>query len=421
MSTSLAHRLRLMTLLLTPLLIAASPLHAEGTSLATRSTLTGDWNGTRTRLEERGITLAFVTTTEIMRNVSGGADCGTAQLDNEDLQLTVDAEKLVGWPGAQLFVYGLRNGGHSPSEYAGDLQAVSNIDAPSTTKLFEAWLDQSFGEPLSVRAGLYNVNSEFDAKDNAKAFLNSSHGIGREWSQAGLNGPSIFPTTSLTARVRYDGAHGGYALAMVADGVPGEPGNPYGTHLHLSRDDGALLATEWGWASPADDAGVRRVRAGAGAWRFTNAFDHLCDVDASGAPISIRGNRGAYAFVEGTLWRDAARRVAGYARGGVADARVNTVGSLFAGGLVGDGWVPFRSNDRVALGVAIAAHGTDSRLDMVEHGSAPASEIAWELTWQAKVTPWLMLQPDVQIVRNPGADASRRTATLFGLRTVVAY
>jgi carbohydrate-selective porin OprB len=32
-----------------------------------------------------------------------------------------------------------------------------------------------------------------------------------------------------------------------------------------------------------------------------------------------------------------------------------------------------------------------------------------------------MLQPDLQIVRNPGADASRRTATVFGLRTVVAY
>lgn len=403
------------------LFLVATLAHAESGSLATRSTLTGDWNGARSRLEERGVSLAFVTTTEIMRNVSGGTDCGTAQLDNEDLQLTLDADKLVGWPGAQMFVYVLRNGGGSPSEYAGDLQAVSNIDAPSTTKLFEAWLDQSFGEHVSVRAGLYNVNSEFDAKDNAKPFLNSSHGIGREWSQAGLNGPSIFPTTSLTARVRYEAGNGTYGLAMVADGVPGEPGNPYGTHVHLSRDDGALLATEWGWASPADDAGVRRLRAAAGVWRFTNAFDHLCDVDATGAPVSIRGNRGVYAFVEGTVWREGARRLSGYARTGVADARVNTVGSLFAGGLVGDGWVPFRAGDRVALGVAMASHGTDSRLDMVEHGGSPASEIAWELTWQAKVTPWLMLQPDVQIVRNPGADASRRTATLFGLRTVVAY
>ncbi len=403
------------------LLLVASLAHAESGSLATRSTLTGDWNGVRSRLEERGVSLAFVTTTEIMRNVSGGTDCGTAQLDNEDLQLTLDADKLVGWPGAQMFVYVLRNGGGSPSEYAGDLQAVSNIDAPSTTKLFEAWLDQSFGEHVSVRAGLYNVNSEFDAKDHAKAFLNSSHGIGREWSQAGLNGPSIFPTTSLTARVRYEAGNGTYGLAMVADGVPGEPGNPYGTHVHLSRDDGALLATEWGWASPADDAGVRRVRAAAGAWRFTNAFDHLCDVDAYGAPVSIRGNRGVYAFVEGTVWHEGARRLSGYARTGVADARVNTVGSLFAGGLVGDGWIPFRAGDRVALGVAMASHGTDSRLDTVEHGGSPASEIAWELTWQAKVTPWLMLQPDVQIVRNPGADASRPTATVFGLRTVVAY
>jgi porin len=250
---------------------------------SSRTTLTGDWNGTRTRLEQRGITLSLVSTHGIMRTVHGGNACGTARLDNEDLQLTLDGDRLVGWPGAQVFLYGLRDGGHSPSEYAGDLQTVSNIDAPSTTKLFEAWFEQSFDGRASLRLGLYNVNSEFDSKETAKPFLNSSHGIGRDWSQAGLNGPSIFPTTSLAARVRLDGAHGGYLLALVADGVPGAPDDPYGTHLHLSRADGAMLATELGWARSNPD-GPSGLRVGGGAWRFTNTFDHLCDVDANGAP-----------------------------------------------------------------------------------------------------------------------------------------
>ena len=231
---------------------------------------------------------------------------------------------------------------------------------------------------------------------------------------------SIFPTTSLAARVRLDGAHGGYLLALVADGVPGAPDDPYGTHLHLSRADGAMLATELGWARSNPD-GPSGLRVGGGAWRFTNTFDHLCDVDANGAPIPIRGNRGAYAFVEGTLWHREARRVAGYARFGVADARVNTVGSCFTGGVMTEGLVPFRSDDRLAIGLAAASHGLDSRRDMLEHGGAPASELAWELTWQAAVTPWLMLQPDLQIVHHPGAEATRPTATVFGLRTIVTY
>ena len=77
--------------------------------------------------------------------------------------------------------------------------------------------------------------------------------------------------------------------------------------------------------------------------------------------------------------------------------------------------------DRLAFGLAAASHGLDSRRDMLEHGGAPASELAWELTWQAAVTPWLMLQPDLQIVHHPGAEATRPTATVFGLRTIVTY
>ncbi|MEQ1832143.1 MAG: hypothetical protein ABL977_03735, partial [Candidatus Eisenbacteria bacterium] len=98
------------------LLSPAAPVRAEEASLWTRPTLTGDWSGTRSKLEDRGVTFGFVTTSEFMRNVKGGAGVGTASLDNEDVQLSIDAEKLMHWPGAQFFVYGLRDFGHSPSQ-----------------------------------------------------------------------------------------------------------------------------------------------------------------------------------------------------------------------------------------------------------------------------------------------------------------
>ena len=271
------------------LLVAFAPAHAE--SAAERSTLTGDWNGLRTRLENRGVTVTIASAHEWMRNLRGGAAVGSASLDNEDLQVEVDAERLVGWPGATWFVYGLRDHGHSPSEYAGDAQVVSNIDAPDAMKVFEAWLDQGFGERVSVRAGLYNVNSEFDSKDAAKPFLNSSHGIGKDWSQAGANGPSIFPTTSLAARLRVQGPGTTSALVLVADGVPGDPEDPTGTHIHLSREDGALLATEFGW-SRAGGTGGHAARLGVGAWRFTGTFDHVERTDGAGDPERVTATRG---------------------------------------------------------------------------------------------------------------------------------
>ena len=42
---------------------------------ASRTTLTGDWSGARTRLEQRGITLSLVSTHEMMRTVHGGNAC----------------------------------------------------------------------------------------------------------------------------------------------------------------------------------------------------------------------------------------------------------------------------------------------------------------------------------------------------------
>lgn len=402
------------------LLLSVAVASAEDNSIWKRSALTGDWAGQRTKLEDRGVSLSFVTTSEFMRNVDGGAGIGTASLDNEDLQLAIDADKLMHWKGAQFFVYGLRTFGHSPSNYAGDIQAVSNIDAPNTTKLFEAWFDQSFGEAASVRLGLYNVNSEFDVKDGAKPFLNSSHGIGKDWSQAGPNGPSIFPTTSLAARVKFSGPDGTSLMAVVADGIPGDPSNPNGTHVRFDPGDGALVAAEIGWAREAsDNAGNARV--GMGGWRFTSKFEHLRDVDGNGDPVVVDGNTGAYLFVEGQLWKHGPRSISAHARTGIADTRVNNIGTFACSGIAADGWVPGRPEDRLALGVAVAAHGSAGREALRNSGGDPAPETALEGTWQVRVTPWLMVQPDLQYVLNPGADKQSKAATVFGLRTVVTY
>lgn len=402
-------------------LAVVAPARAEDASLWSRPTLTGDWRGTRSTLEDRGVTVGIVTTSEFMRNVDGGAGIGTASLDNEDVQLGIDAEKLMHWKGAQFYFYGLRDFGHSPSQYAGDIQTVSNIDAPNTTKLFEAWFEQSIGADASVRLGLYDVNSEFDRKHAAQVFLNRSHHIGRDWSQAGPNGPSIFPTTALAARVRFNGADGTSLMLLLADGIPGDPADPNGTHVQFDPGDGALAAGEMGWAREPEAGGPGYSRVGIGGWRFTTKFAHLRDTKANGDPAIVDGNSGVYAFGEAQLWKRGERSLAGYARAGFADTRVNSIGSFYSGGLVADGWVPGRSRDRLALGVAAALHGSPGEAVMIAAGGDPAPEVAFEATWQVHATPWLILQPDLQYVLNPGADRALKAATVFGLRTVVSY
>ena len=165
-------------------------------------------------------------TGEVIGNAAGGLQRGTRYLDNLDIIFEADMEKLVGWNGAQVHVYGLYNNGTSISDLVGDTQAVSNIETGSAAlRLYEAWVDQKIGDQLSLRVGLYDLNSEFDALDAAGLFVSSPNGIGTDFAQSGQNGPSIFPSTSLAARLAFTPAEGWTVRAAVLDGVP-----PNATH-----------------------------------------------------------------------------------------------------------------------------------------------------------------------------------------------
>src|SRR3546814_19744526 len=106
-------------------------------------------------------------------------------------------------------------------------------------RLYEAWIDQKIGDAASVRIGLYDLNSEFDALDTAGFFVSSPHGIGPDFAQSGRNGPSIFPAPSLAARVAISPAPGWTVRAALLDGVPGHPDHPPRTAPRLGLGPGA--------------------------------------------------------------------------------------------------------------------------------------------------------------------------------------
>ena len=133
-------------------------------------------------------------------------DEGTAYLDDLDAQLSLDLDQLVGWGGAQAFIYGLYSNGNSISELVGDFNGVSNIETGvEAIRLVEAWVDQTFAEGKgSLRVGLYDLASEFDASEVRALFFNAGHGSGTDFSQTGQNGPTMWPVTSFAARVFRD-------------------------------------------------------------------------------------------------------------------------------------------------------------------------------------------------------------------------
>ena len=397
-------------------IVAAAPLGPQAETHAEGASPVHDRTSPPSSEEEAEVDLSVVYTAEVMRNSRGGLRRGTRYLDNLDLTLRIDAEHALGWRGATLFAYALYNNGEFLSEdLVGAAQGVSNIETGvRALRLYEAWIEQSFAsDRASLKLGLYDLNSEFDAIEAAGLFINPSHGIGPDFAQSGRNGPSIFPATSLALRGDYKISHRWIVRAALLDGVPGDPGRPRRTAIKLSGEEGALGVVEINYAAG-------RTRAGVGYWRYSGRFETF-----SGEPERSRGNDGLYAFVERRLTRERAddeQGLASWMRLGFADARLNPIQSYLGGGLTYTGPFPGRDKDQVGLALGWVEFGAPFRRSSALLGDPLNSrEVIIEATYRAPVTRWLTLQPDLQYAIAPGGRSGTPNALIVGLRAEVGF
>jgi porin len=382
-------------------------------------TLTGDWSGIRTKLGGEGVILEVVLKADILSNLSGGIKRGTKYMDNWDVKLLADADKLWGWNNTTAFLQLISNhGGKFNGTHVGSFMGVDNIEVnTNTTKWFHAWLERRFfDEKFSVLAGLYPVDSQFYVTDATGVFLHPTGGMAAEVAQTGVNGPSIFPTSSFGFRAMWQPTPKFYFQAALVDGVPGDPNDPYGTHIRFDRGDGTLAIMETG-LRPAEEISKYAV----GTWRYTPRFDDLVDTDALGNPLR-RVNRGAYFLAEQTVFRekeDPAQGPALFFRYGVANGDVNTLDYSYSLGLRYKGLLPGRDEDEFGIGMTRGHAGAKFR----QAAATPltSGETALEITYRAKVARWLAIQPTLQRIASPGFNPALRDAWIAGARFEIAF
>lgn len=306
----------------------------------------------------------------------------------------------------------MANSGGGLNASSGEMQLASNIEAYRTMRLYQCWVEQELpGIGLSFLAGLYDLNSEFYVTESAGLFLNSSFGIGVELAQTGLNGPSIFPSTSLAFRVRYDMADVGSFSAALLDGAPGahEDGERFG--IALNGEEGLLMISEISFM--AGEGG----RIGGGLWRYTAPFEDLC---ASGEPVMRTDNNGAYVLADFALspglTDDDGLQI--FLRGGFASGHVNAVRRH-----IGTGVVYESAGGALLAGyaLAVAEVGNDFTL-LQQAGGSPTvpAESVHELTISRCFTDWLTLQGDLQYIIHPSARRDIGHALVGGARIIIA-
>jgi porin len=403
------------------------------------SVLAQNPSGVKEQLADHGVTITTLYGA-VLSGVESVRGQGGTYSGNLNVQVSLDGSRLFGRSGLTLFVDGLWIHGGQPSALLGDAQGVSNLSAPPKVTLYEAWLQYNvFGNKFSALAGRYDLNTEFYRVQSAGLFLNSSFGIGPEFSGSGAGGPSIFPSTSLGVRLAFKPKANVVVRGSILDGAPVDRAD--GSVGAFRGGDGLLLVSEvavLNREASGDRLEKLRFRIGrasglppyddkvaAGGWYYTATFDDLSTVEANGTPRQDHGSAGAYVVGDATLYRsktDRRRRLTGFVEAGLADARVNRFGSYVGAGSVATGPVPTRPADELGVAIAIARNGS-GYLDSRRRIGKPTErfEAAIELTYLAQLASWLAVQPDFQYVIHPNTDAIVPNGRAFQLRFEVAF
>jgi porin len=339
---------------------------------------------------------------DVLANARGGLHSGVRVLDKLDLTASYTGADgaLSGWSG--FFDLQWTDATDFSGTLVGDLQGVSNIDAPSGVRVANAWIGRDFDGVGGVKAGIIDLNADFDVQATGALFLNSSHGIGPDFARSGANGPSIFPTTGLgIAGWWLPGGHW-QIKAGLFEGTPGDPAHPGRESIALTGREGALLVVD------VRNHITPNFVLGAGAWTYTAAFPTF-----GGA--SAHGNAGFYLIADGKLTGEDGKGLGAWLRVGFANAQINAIEAYAGGGFVYTG--VFGDADQAGFAFAAAHLGTPARRAALLAGQPlGGGETTLEATYSVLVTGNLTVQPDIQYVLSPGADPALDDALVVGSR-----
>lgn len=341
------------------------------------TTVTGDWNSTRSRLETRGLTLTSSATIDASSLRPGTRRTMLAR-GLVSTTVALDLAEAVHMPGSSAAVQLQWRRGPNASAALGDLQVFSNIDVDQVPLLGEAWYEQQFGPRARIKAGRIDANREFAALEATGDFLSSAMAFS----------PSIdgFPTYP-------DPSPGVFVAAQPVSHVA----------VHAAAFDGSPGDREWMhwtgrfWIVQAGGRWSRRD----GGLPGTASAGHFAEWRGTGDTRAA----GSYLSSEQVMWQHGDRQAAAFLQAGWSDAGA-AVRRHVGAGMALRGMVSRRSDDVTGIGATWASPDA--------HTSQ--AELVLEAFHRIALTPSITLIPDAQFLTQPAGDAARRSTVVWTLR-----
>lgn len=393
-----------------------------------RPTLAGEQE--RTRLKDRGVDLSLSYGSETAWNVRGGERERVRETGQFTFGATLDMEKLAGIEGGTFQGTVTYRRGYDLGEKAGlgVLQQVQEVYGRGQTwRLTQFWYQQELGDSgVDLKLGRMTMGEDFAAfscEFMNLTFCGSQPGniVGDYWFN--------WPVSQWAARVRVETANDLYAQAGVFEVNPKNLENDF-TIGHFKGATGVLVPLEVGWEpalGPNELPGYYKL----GGW-YNTANGNDVHLDINRAPRSLTGlpplrrsgRYGGYVMVQQQVSGRAeeARTVSGltlFFNATQADRNTSRIDNQITAGLFYTGLLQARPEDVVGLAVGRTNVNARAGRDLPgprRRAEKPGAEYAAELFYGFHVSEWLVLQPNVQYIVNPGGFDNNRDIVVFGLK-----
>ena len=401
-------------------------------TLRTRPALSGDWNGHRTHLAERGVTLDLSLTQIAQGVVRGGKDTGWAYGGRGDVVAGVDTQKLGLWRGGHLTLEFEGNYGSDVNKETGALNSVNSSQTYPATHAYgvpELMLTQFLSPKIGVVVGKVQTGSdtnEFAAGKGDTQFFdlalqfNSAATVTIPYSALGV-GVFVLPTgDERVAKLQ--------VFVVDSDGKGDSPG--FDTVFNgdtTYNAEGRVRTLISGLTGHQLIGGAYSTKS------FTALEQNVRVVLEDRSLQKTKGSWVLYYNFDQYLYepvRGSGRGLGVFGRFGVSDGNPNPTKYFYSAGIGAKGVVPGRQLDGFGLGYYYVTVGHPVFTGPFASASFLRDEQGGEVYYDVAITPWARVAPDLQVVRPAqkrtvgtsqggvvgGSAKPVNTATVLGIR-----
>ncbi|MDF7659502.1 carbohydrate porin [Erwiniaceae bacterium L1_54_6] len=403
----------------------------------------GDWGGYRTQLENDGVKFDVNYTMESASNLGGGYDKNTSMRysDQWAFGVNLDLEKLLNWQDAEFQMTITDRNGRNISDQVGDprsgmLSSVQEVYGRGQTwRLTQFWLRQGlFNDVVDIKAGRVTVGEDFDNFDSK--FQNLAFGSGQAGNWRGDRWYN-WPVSQWGGRIKFNITPEVFFQVGFYNDNPKNYDTGNGFRLDMGNSLGNMVPVELGWKptfGPDKLPGNYRI-----GYYYSSVDGDVYGSWRNGGYQDQAHAYGGYVLLQQQLTAqggDASRGLGVTVQAVMNDHKTSKTDNYQSISFTWKGPFDARPADEIGIGAARihvnSSYTTALRQQNAANGETDynsptylpiqdGSEYNYEIYYNAQLTKWFQLRPNLQYVTAPGAVSEVKNAFIGGIAANISF